>query len=51
MPAQDIALANGQVLFHAAAGSGTQPDNDLRVRRKRNCVLRWSTSPLLADKK
>ncbi|KAH9950141.1 hypothetical protein B0H21DRAFT_724996 [Amylocystis lapponica] len=41
----NIALANSEhLLFHAASGSGTGPDNDLWVARKRRAVLRWSTS-------
>ncbi|KAI3317572.1 hypothetical protein HD806DRAFT_363351 [Xylariaceae sp. AK1471] len=40
-----IALAHNQhVLFQAAVGSGTQPDNDVWVQRKRNTVLRFGTS-------
>ncbi|KAI0466077.1 hypothetical protein F4859DRAFT_336954 [Xylaria cf. heliscus] len=40
-----IATANGQhVLFQAAVGSGTLPDNDGWVRRKRNTVLRFGAS-------
>ncbi|KAI8625097.1 hypothetical protein F5Y19DRAFT_277098 [Xylariaceae sp. FL1651] len=43
-----IALANSsQVLFQAAVGSGTQPDNQLWVQRKRNTVLRFGTSTWL----
>ncbi|KAI1112957.1 hypothetical protein F5Y14DRAFT_237472 [Nemania sp. NC0429] len=40
-----IASAAGQhVLFQAAVGAGTQPDNDVWVRRKRNAVLRFGAS-------
>ncbi|KAI1123065.1 hypothetical protein F5Y10DRAFT_61379 [Nemania abortiva] len=40
-----IASANGaHVLFQAAVGSGTLPDNDAWVRRKRNAVLRFGAS-------
>ncbi|KAI0160097.1 hypothetical protein GGR57DRAFT_499508 [Xylariaceae sp. FL1272] len=40
-----IALANSShVLFQAAVGSGTAPDNSLWVQRKRNTVLRFGTS-------
>ncbi|KAJ6588744.1 hypothetical protein B0H19DRAFT_861473, partial [Mycena capillaripes] len=41
----NISLANSnQLLFHAVTRSGTQPDNDLWVARKRKTVLRWGTS-------
>ncbi len=41
----DITLANNnQVLFHTATRSGTQPDNDIWVARKRKTVLRWGVS-------
>ncbi|KAJ7691765.1 hypothetical protein B0H17DRAFT_882558, partial [Mycena rosella] len=41
----NITLANNnQLLFHTATRSGTQPDNDLWVARKRKTVLRWGTS-------
>jgi uncharacterized protein (UPF0303 family) len=41
----NITLANsGQLLFHTVTRSGTQPDNDLWVARKRKTVLRWGTS-------
>jgi uncharacterized protein (UPF0303 family) len=41
----NISLANNnQLLFHAVTRSGTQPDNDLWVARKRNTVLRWGKS-------
>ncbi|KAK7012670.1 DUF336 domain-containing protein [Favolaschia claudopus] len=41
----NISLANsGQLLFHTATRSGTQPDNDLWVARKRSTVLRWGNS-------
>ncbi|KAI0443994.1 hypothetical protein F4803DRAFT_282894 [Xylaria telfairii] len=40
-----IATAHGpHVLFQAAVGSGTVPDNDAWVRRKRNAVLRFGAS-------
>ncbi|KAI1174257.1 hypothetical protein F4777DRAFT_554919 [Nemania sp. FL0916] len=40
-----IASANGQhVLFQAAVGAGTLPDNDVWVQRKRNAVLRFGAS-------
>ncbi|KAK9779817.1 hypothetical protein SCAR479_03424 [Seiridium cardinale] len=43
-----IALANsGQVLFQTAVGSGTAPDNEIWVRRKRASVLRWGSSTWL----
>ncbi|KAI0454238.1 hypothetical protein F5B21DRAFT_245784 [Xylaria acuta] len=43
-----IATANGQhVLFQAAVGGGTLPDNDAWVRRKRNTVLRFGASSWL----
>ncbi|KAJ7185489.1 hypothetical protein C8R46DRAFT_1342743 [Mycena filopes] len=41
----NITLANSdQLLFHTATRSGTQPDNDLWVARKRKTVLRWGNS-------
>ncbi|KAL8383311.1 hypothetical protein RB595_006859 [Gaeumannomyces hyphopodioides] len=43
-----IALANsGQVVFQAAVGSGTAPDNESWVARKRATVLRWGCSTWL----
>ncbi|KAI1146957.1 hypothetical protein F4825DRAFT_439045 [Nemania diffusa] len=39
-----IATAQGHVLFQAAAGAGTTPDNDAWVRRKRGAVLRFGVS-------
>ncbi|KAI1470476.1 uncharacterized protein F4812DRAFT_267494 [Daldinia caldariorum] len=39
-----ISLASGQVLFQAAVGSGTAPDNEIWVQRKRNTVLRFGAS-------
>ncbi|KAI0125026.1 hypothetical protein BJ170DRAFT_685900 [Xylariales sp. AK1849] len=43
-----ISLANnGQVLFQCAVGSGTVPDNEVWVQRKRNSVLRWGCSTWL----
>lgn len=32
------------MLFQAAVGAGTLPDNDVWVRRKRNAVLRFGAS-------
>jgi uncharacterized protein (UPF0303 family) len=32
------------VVFQAAVGSGTSPDNEVWVRRKRNTVMRFGTS-------
>lgn len=41
----DISLAHGNhCLFHAVTHSGTAPDNDSWVSRKRNTVLRFGTS-------
>ncbi|OCK85472.1 hypothetical protein K432DRAFT_377596 [Lepidopterella palustris CBS 459.81] len=41
----NISLANSnQLLFHTVTRSGTQPDNDLWVARKRATVLRWGYS-------
>lgn len=41
----DISLAQGNhCLFHCTTHSGTTPDNDNWVARKRNTVLRWSCS-------
>ncbi|EMC92321.1 hypothetical protein BAUCODRAFT_285172 [Baudoinia panamericana UAMH 10762] len=41
----DISLAHGMhCLFHAVTHSGTTPDNDTWVSRKRNTVLRWGNS-------
>ncbi|KAJ3815249.1 hypothetical protein F5876DRAFT_31097 [Lentinula aff. lateritia] len=41
----NISLANGnQLLFHSVTRSGTQPDNDSWVARKRATVLRWGCS-------
>ncbi|KAJ7742694.1 DUF336 domain-containing protein [Mycena maculata] len=41
----NISLANNnQLLFHAVTHSGTQPDNDIWVARKRKTVLRWGNS-------
>ncbi|KAI1873529.1 hypothetical protein JX265_005151 [Neoarthrinium moseri] len=43
-----ISLANSsQVLFQCAVGSGTMPDNELWVQRKRNSVLRFGSSTWL----
>lgn len=48
----DISLANGNhCLFHAATHSGTVPDNDHWVSRKRNTVLRFGTSTWLQHNK
>ncbi|KAI7125161.1 hypothetical protein KC352_g32181, partial [Hortaea werneckii] len=41
----DISLAHGNhCLFHATTHSGTAPDNDSWVARKRNTVLRFGSS-------
>jgi uncharacterized protein (UPF0303 family) len=41
----DISLAHGNhCLFHCTTHSGTTPDNDRWVERKRNTVLRWGCS-------
>ncbi|KZV62769.1 hypothetical protein PENSPDRAFT_678204 [Peniophora sp. CONT] len=41
----NITLANSnQLLFHTATRSGTAPDNDQWVARKRATVLRWGSS-------
>ncbi|KAJ3768248.1 hypothetical protein FB446DRAFT_288758 [Lentinula raphanica] len=41
----NITLANNnQLLFHTVTRSGTQPDNDSWVARKRATVLRWGCS-------
>ena len=41
----DISLAHGNhCLFHAVTHSGTAPDNDSWVSRKRNTVLRFGAS-------
>lgn len=41
----DISLAHGNhCLFHATTHSGTAPDNDTWVTRKRNTVLRFGNS-------
>ena len=41
----DISLAQGgHCLFHCTTHSGTTPDNDAWVARKRNTVLRWGCS-------
>lgn len=41
----DISLAHqNHCLFHATTHSGTTPDNDSWVSRKRNTVLRWNSS-------
>ncbi|KAI9825537.1 MAG: hypothetical protein M1819_000529 [Sarea resinae] len=41
----NISLANGnQLLYHACSRSGTTPDNDTWVSRKRKTVLRWGVS-------
>ena len=41
----NITLANSsQLLFHCATASGTSPDNDTWVARKRAAVLRWGSS-------
>ncbi|KAK1502009.1 hypothetical protein CTAM01_05447 [Colletotrichum tamarilloi] len=47
-----IALANSQqVLFQTAVGSGSLPDNETWVQRKRNAVLRWGCSTWLLHNK
>ncbi|KAF4856297.1 UPF0303 protein [Colletotrichum siamense] len=48
-----IALANsgGQVLFQTAVGSGSLPDNETWVQRKRASVLRWGASTWLLHNK
>ncbi|RYO96517.1 hypothetical protein DL766_010243 [Monosporascus sp. MC13-8B] len=47
-----IALANReQIVFEAAVGSGTLPDNAFWVRRKRNTVLRFGCSSWLMGRK
>ena len=41
----NISLANtSQLLFHTVTRSGTAPDNDVWVARKRATVLRWGHS-------
>lgn len=41
----DISLAHGShCLFHCTTHSGTTPDNDSWVVRKRNTVIRWACS-------
>nr|OQO17020.1 hypothetical protein B0A51_16821 [Rachicladosporium sp. CCFEE 5018] len=41
----NISLAQGNhLLFHAVTHSGTTPDNDSWVARKRKAVLRWGVS-------
>ena len=41
----NISLANNsQLLFHTVTKSGTAPDNDVWVARKRATVLRWGHS-------
>lgn len=41
----NISLASGnQLLFHTATRSGTTPDNDVWVARKKATVLRWGVS-------
>lgn len=41
----DISLAQqNHCLFHCTVHSGTTPDNDQWVNRKRNTVLRWNCS-------
>lgn len=48
----DISLAHGKhCLFRAATHSGTTPDNDYWVSRKRNTVLRFGTSTWLQHNK
>jgi uncharacterized protein (UPF0303 family) len=46
----NITLANSnQLLFHTMTRSGTIPDNDLWVARKRATVLRWGCSSWLMN--
>lgn len=40
----DISLTHGHCLFHATTHSGTNPDNDVWVARKRNTVVRFGQS-------
>lgn len=48
----DISLAHGtHCLFHATTHSGTTPDNDSWVSRKRNTVLRFGSSTWFAHNK
>ncbi|GAB1743539.1 hypothetical protein D0862_03008 [Hortaea werneckii] len=48
----DISLAHGNhCLFHATTHSGTAPDNDSWVARKRNTVLRFGSSTWLMHNK
>ncbi|KAF2485554.1 hypothetical protein BDY17DRAFT_106533 [Neohortaea acidophila] len=48
----DISLVHGNhCLFHCATQSGTSPDNDSWVERKRNTVLRWGTSTWYMSRK
>ncbi|KAL1970008.1 hypothetical protein VTN77DRAFT_6413 [Rasamsonia byssochlamydoides] len=51
-----IALTTGSglqphVVFQCATESGTVPDNEVWVRRKRNAVLRWGSSTWLLRRK
>ncbi|KAF6830282.1 duf967 domain protein [Colletotrichum plurivorum] len=47
-----IALANSQqILFQTAVGSGSLPDNETWVQRKRASVLRWGASTWLLHNK
>ncbi|KAL1979462.1 hypothetical protein VTN96DRAFT_5736 [Rasamsonia emersonii] len=50
-----IALTTGSqqphVVFQSATESGTVPDNEVWVRRKRNTVLRWGMSTWLLRRK
>lgn len=39
-----ISLASGATLFQATTGSGTTPDNEIWVARKRESVLRFGAS-------
>lgn len=39
-----VAFANSQVVFQAATGPGTVPENEVWVRRKRNATTRWGSS-------
>ncbi|CAI4214344.1 unnamed protein product [Parascedosporium putredinis] len=46
-----ISLAPGQIVFQAAVGSGTLPDNETWIQRKRNSVLRWGCSTWFLNRK
>ena len=38
-------------MFQAAVGSGTLPDNETWIQRKRNSVLRWGCSTWFLNRK